>query len=78
MLTTYYWCFKCERAFRNDGVYNCKPVRLGERGGVWCPFCSASPMDTLDWDSFTFGPGAPNHYPTPPVDGEHYPLYPTI
>jgi hypothetical protein len=76
-MTTFYWCFKCERAFRQDGVYEGNPVRPGKRGGVWCPFCNASPMDTLDWETFIFNVGAPNNYPDEPVDGGHYPLYPT-
>jgi hypothetical protein len=76
-MTTFVWCFICERAFRNDGEYDGKAVRSGDRGGYWCPFCGASPMDTLDWESFIFGLAAANNYPDQPVDGCHYPLYPT-
>jgi hypothetical protein len=35
-------------------------------------------MDTLDWESFIFGPASANNYPDQPVDGCYYPLYPTI
>jgi hypothetical protein len=76
-MIVYYWCFKCERAFRADGVYGGKMVRPGDRGGVWCPFCNASPMETLDWDTFIFGPAAANNYPDEPSEGGSYPLYPT-
>jgi hypothetical protein len=73
----YYWCFECERAFNIDGEYGGNRVRPGNNGGFWCPFCGASHMETLDWESYTFGPAAANNYPDRPVDGGHYPLYPT-
>ena len=75
-MVTHYWCFKCERVFRNDGNYYGKEVLPGRRGGYWCPFCGASPMDTLDWHTFIFGVGAPNNYPDQPIDGFLYHLYP--
>jgi len=77
-MNIYCWCCKCERAFRNDGIYDRKKVPLGERGGYWCPFCGASPMDTLDWETFVFSLAAGHNYPDQPEDGHQYPLYPII
>lgn len=77
-MNNYYWCYKCEHTFNKNYKYNGKRVLLGERGGFWCPHCGASPTDTLDWDSFIFGPAYSNNYPIQPIDGHYYPLYPTI
>jgi len=77
-MSNYYWCSKCERAFNKDGTYNGRKVKPGRIGGYYCPFCGASYMETLDWQSFIFGPGSPNNYPAQPIDGQYYPLYPTI
>ena len=77
-MNAFYWCFICQRAFNKDGEYGGKKVLPGKIGGFWCPFCGASYMDTLDWESFTFGVAAANNYSAQPVDGCNYPLYPSI
>lgn len=77
-MTKFYWCFKCEHVFNKEGQYDGKRVKTGDNGGYCCPLCGASALETLDWESFIFGPAAANNYPDEPIDGHHYPLYPVI
>jgi hypothetical protein len=77
-MSKFYWCSICERTFNIYNKYNNSEVRIGIRGGYYCPYCGASPMETLDWESFIFGPASSNNYPEQPSDGYYYPLYPTL
>jgi hypothetical protein len=54
------WCLHCERG-----------IPYHKRGGVYCPFCSASPLDLWDWSVVR---KAHPEYPEVPEYGKYYPL----
>jgi hypothetical protein len=63
----FWWCLHCERVFVWDGSFN------------ECPYCDGSPLDFSPW-GVEGGWGRnwmkENGYPSVPVVGVYYPMYP--